>query len=119
MNFNESFGASLKRERELRGISLQEVAEATRIRPQYLEAIESDRFETLPGFTFLKGYVRSYAQYVGLNPDEVLVRLDAFVQGNDPEYRRLPLFRSRLFRFSLGLLLLGLGVVLWAKGCAL
>src|SRR4030095_2041874 len=117
MSFNESFGASLKKQRELRGISLQEVAEATHIRRPYLEAIEADRFEALPGLTFLKGYVRTYAQYVGLNPEETLVRLNSFVEGIDLEKAPPRPPRGRVLRLALGLLLLGLGALLWVKGC--
>ena len=117
MSFNESFGASLKKQRELRGISLQEVAEATHIRLAYLKALESDRFEALPGLTFLKGYARSYAQYVGLNPEEVLVRLNSFVEGVDLEKKSPPRRRGRGARIALGVLLLALGALLWVKGC--
>lgn len=117
MTYNESFGASLKRERELRGITLQEIAEATRIRPQYLKAIESNHFEALPGFTFLKGYVRAYAQHVGLNPQEVLIRLDAFVAEGESEKKAPRASKRTLARLIAGLLLVALGALFYLKGC--
>src|SRR5262245_8754294 len=116
MIVNESFGASLKRERELRGISLQELAQATRIRRPYLEAIESDHFEALPGLTFLKGYVRTYAQYVGLPTAEVMVRLESFIGAKAFEKKNPPIYSRPLFRILLGLFLLGLGALLWVGG---
>ncbi len=76
---SESIGSFLKRERELRRIPLSEISEHTRIKPEYLEAIESEHFEKIPGLTFAKGYLRAYAEYVGLNPDEVLLRFEDLI----------------------------------------
>lgn len=67
-----SFGAWLRRQREAREISLREVAEKTKISLRYLEAMEEDRFEVLPAPVFAKGFLREYARYVGLSPDEVV-----------------------------------------------
>lgn len=67
-----SFGSWLRRQREAREISLREVAERTKISLRYLEAMESDRFEVLPAPVFAKGFLREYARYVGLSPDEVV-----------------------------------------------
>lgn len=76
----DDLGSLLKRGRELRGITLQEIAEATHIRPYYLEALEQNRLDKLPGLTFLKGYVRVYVQYVGLDLDEVMLRLETLIK---------------------------------------
>src|SRR3989338_9778929 len=70
----ESLGTHLKRERELRDISLNDVAEATKINPRYIEAIEADQFEVLPGKTFVIGFLKNYASYIGLDEDEVVTR---------------------------------------------
>jgi cytoskeleton protein RodZ len=67
-----SFGTWLRRQREARQISLREIAERTKISFRYLEAMEEDRFETLPAPVFAKGFLREYARYVGLSPDEVV-----------------------------------------------
>lgn len=69
-----SLGQELKKDREARGISLKAVADATRINQRYLEAVESDQLDTLPGGFFVKGILRSYAKAVGLDEEEVLER---------------------------------------------
>lgn len=67
-----SFGEELKRERELRGITLREVAEATKINLRYLEALERNDFEHLPGGVFNRGFVRAYSQFIGVEPDAMV-----------------------------------------------
>ncbi len=67
-----SFGGWLRRQREARQIGLREIAERTKISLRYLEAMEEDRFEVLPAPVFAKGFLREYARYVGLSPDEVV-----------------------------------------------
>ena len=64
-----SFGESLRRERELRQISLREIAEATKINLRYLEALERNDFRHLPGGVFNKGFVRAYAQFIGVDAE--------------------------------------------------
>ena len=76
----ESFGSYIKQERELRNISLQEVSEETHVRLDYLEAIESEHFEKLPGLTFARGYLRAYATYIGLIPEEVILHFEDFIR---------------------------------------
>ncbi len=105
----ETFGSTLKRERELRKISLQEIAEVTHIRLRYLEAIEHDQFEKLPGLTFLKGYVRSYSQYLGLNTDEVLLHLEEFIAARESPPLAYPFYLKRNVWLWLGV---GLGLIL-------
>ena len=67
-----TFGAWLRRQREMREIGLREIAEASKISIRYLEAFEQDRLEALPAPVFARGFLREYARYVGLNPDEVV-----------------------------------------------
>ena len=67
-----SFGETLKRERELRQISLREISEATKINLRYLDALERDDFRHLPGGVFNKGFVRAYAQFVGIDPETMV-----------------------------------------------
>lgn len=67
-----SFGTWLRRQREIREIPLREIAEVTKISVRYLEALEQDRFDVLPAPVFAKGFLREYARFVGLDPDEVI-----------------------------------------------
>src|SRR4051794_38741573 len=67
-----SFGSWLRQQREIRNINLREISENTKIGMRYLEALEEDRFEVLPAPIFAKGFLREYAKYVGLDPDEVV-----------------------------------------------
>src|SRR5687767_10913927 len=67
-----SFGENLKRERELRGIDLREIAQATKISVRFLQALECDRIEVLPGGIFRRSFVREYARYVGLDPERLV-----------------------------------------------
>jgi len=68
-----SFGETLRRERELRQISLREIAEATKINLRYLDALERDDFRHLPGGVFNKGFVRAYAQFIGVDPETMVM----------------------------------------------
>ncbi len=70
----ETIGSFLKRQRELRHMSQAEVARVTRIPGATLESIECDRFDELPGEVFARGFLKSYAQAVGVVPAEVLAR---------------------------------------------
>ena len=58
-----NFGERLKRERELREVTLEEITSATRIGPRFLEALENEEWEKLPGGVFNRGFVRSVARY--------------------------------------------------------
>ena len=62
----------LKRERELRGITLQEISDATKINIRYLRDLEEDRLDNLPGTFFIKGIIRSFAKYIGLDENTIL-----------------------------------------------
>lgn len=56
----------------MREISLRDIADRTKISLRYLEAMEADRFDLLPAPLFAKGFLREYARYVGLSPDDVV-----------------------------------------------
>jgi cytoskeleton protein RodZ len=71
-----NFGERLKRERELREVSLAEITSATRIGPRFLEALENEDWEKLPGGVFNRGFVRSIARYLGLNEEVLLGEYD-------------------------------------------
>ncbi len=66
------FGERLQREREMRGITLDEISEATKIGTRALQALESEDFDKLPGGIFNKGFVRAYARYLGINEEQAV-----------------------------------------------
>jgi cytoskeleton protein RodZ len=70
-------GERLRRARQALGWSLQAVAANTRIPERHLDALESDRFGDLPGPVYAKGFLRNYATYLGLSPDELIQELVA------------------------------------------
>lgn len=67
-----SLGEKLRQAREERGISISEVAEQTRISPHYLKSIENNDFKILPGGIFNKGFIKSFARYVGVDEGEAV-----------------------------------------------
>jgi cytoskeletal protein RodZ len=67
-----TFGAHLKREREARKVSLDDVAKSTKISKRHLSELEEERFKDLPGGIFNKGFVRAYAKFLGLNEEEMV-----------------------------------------------
>ena len=60
-------GNSLREARLRQGLDFPEVEQATKIRPKYLRALEDEQFDILPGQTYVKGFLRSYAEYLGLD----------------------------------------------------
>lgn len=62
----KGIGAVLRREREKRDLTLEDIAEKTKIRTKYLEAIENERFEVLPGAVYVKGFITSYVKCLGI-----------------------------------------------------
>ena len=70
------FGEHLKRERELREVSLDELSKATRISNRFLQALENEEWEKLPGGVFGHGFVRSIARYLGLAEEALLGEYD-------------------------------------------
>lgn len=67
-----AFGDNLRRERELRGITLAEISESTKISKRWLKALEDEEFELLPGGVFNRGFVRSYARFLGINEEQAV-----------------------------------------------
>ncbi|AXK39729.1 helix-turn-helix domain-containing protein [Crenobacter cavernae] len=85
----ESVGARLKAARESRGLSLGEVADRLKLSLKQLEAIEADRFEALPGATFVRGFVRNYARYLEVDAEPLMHALDAHFPSNVNEVPNL------------------------------
>jgi len=80
----DSIGAYLRRERELRHVSLEELVQITRVPLRMLQRIEEDRFDELPGEVFARGFLRSYARALGLDCADVLARFGAGRKVTEP-----------------------------------
>lgn len=90
-----NFGERLKRERELREVSLNEITAGTRIGARFLEALENEQWEKLPGGVFNRGFVRAIAHFLGLDEENLLAEYDLAhgeqkVQAPAPYENRLP-----------------------------
>lgn len=86
-----SFGEKLQREREMRGVTLEEIAEATKIGTRNLRALETNDFDKLPGGIFNKGFVRAYARYLGIDEEQAVADyLAASGQAEAPATGPLP-----------------------------
>lgn len=64
-------GKVLKNIRELKGTTLEEISKKTKIGLSYLKAIEEDNYKVFPAEIFMKGFLKSYAKYLGLDPEEI------------------------------------------------
>lgn len=81
-------GTLLKQTREKKGLTLRDVEEATKIRYKYLEALEEDNFKILPGTVYTKGFIRNYANFLGLDGNPLL---EVYNETNfDPEEKPKP-----------------------------
>jgi len=95
-SYSETLGQYLKRERESRSVSLEEISRGTRIGLPFLEALERNDFQFFPQREFLPGFIKGYARYLGLNLDEVLRRyfLQAEMEKHKKTFQQLSLFPS-------------------------
>jgi transcriptional regulator with XRE-family HTH domain len=94
----ESFGLYLKNLREEKGKTLEEISENTKIAASNLESLERDRYDLLPPRVFVKGFIRSYIQELGLDPEESLKRFEEFSKhGEFPDYagEEHPVFHTK------------------------
>lgn len=71
------FGEKMRREREMRGVSLEEISASTKIGTRSLKALEEEDFEKLPGGIFNKGFVRAYAHFLGLDEEQAVTDFEA------------------------------------------
>jgi cytoskeleton protein RodZ len=117
-----AFGARLKQERERRGVTLDEIAQGTKISTRFLRAIEDEHFEQLPGGIFNKGFIRAYARQLGVDEEQAVADYLAATGaaakkpgGNDAVVTALPQDNSGGAAnlpwglFAIGLLVLALG----------
>lgn len=108
-----SIGQELKRERELRGISLEEISSSTKISLRLLEALEEDRLDVLPGKFFIKAIISTYAKFIGLEEHSVLNRyyetslLEEQSQESKPKKRKvLPVIPKKIKRIIYSFMLI-------------
>jgi cytoskeleton protein RodZ len=76
----ESPGKFLKRERETRNISLEEISKFTKVKEHYLKAIEEDQYQLLPAVLYVKGFLSVYAKYLTLNPKDILLQYENYLK---------------------------------------
>lgn len=86
----ETPGEFFKRERGLRGVSLQKIFEVTRAPLKYLEALEADDTEVLPSPIFVKGYIRAYCKYLGIDANDAILRYEIFLKERTEKPAELP-----------------------------
>jgi cytoskeleton protein RodZ len=79
------FGEHLKREREMRGVSRDEICAATRIGTRFLDALETEQWEILPGGVFNRGFVRAVARFLGLDEDDLVAEYDFAISEQNGE----------------------------------
>jgi len=92
-----SFGESLRQERLRRQITLEQVAEVTKITPRFLQAIEDERLQDLPGGVFNRNFIRTYARYLGLDEDHYV---EDYIQstGDAARTSELPIVHEPVLR---------------------
>lgn len=78
-------GALLRRAREARGESVHEVAFALKLSPRQVDALERDDFDALPGMAFVRGFMRNYARYVGLDATPLLDAVQRLAGQGSPD----------------------------------
>ena len=65
-------GTTLREARVRRALTLQQVEEDIKIRVKYVQAMENEDWDVMPGVTYVKGFLRTYATYLGLDPDVII-----------------------------------------------
>jgi cytoskeleton protein RodZ len=86
-----AFGDRIRREREMRGITLDEITESTKISRRHLEALETEHFDQLPGGVFNKGFVRAYARFLGIDEDQAVADYSAASNEQPEPENKFPL----------------------------
>jgi cytoskeleton protein RodZ len=113
-----NFGSSFRKARESSGLPLDKIAAETRISSRFLTAIENEDFHLLPGGVFNRGFIRAYAEHIGLNPEQALAdydRISVAVEAPVEELRNVERASMRkternLYPIAAGILLLLIAV---------
>lgn len=116
-------GQELAAAREARGLALVDVAQSLKFAPRQLEALEQERFDALPGATFARGMVRSYARLLKLDPEPLLARIAGRCEVPDADrlaarYHQPVPFADGARRSTFVYLGLSLGVLVLVGGVA-
>ena len=74
-----TFGENLRREREMRGVTLEEISASTKISVRFLKALEAEDLAQIPGGIFTRSFIRAYAKYLGLDEDHVMAEYHLLV----------------------------------------
>src|SRR6476620_670397 len=74
-----TLGEFLRHERERRGLTIDQVASATKVGVRTLHSLEADLFSELPAKPFIRGFVTSYCRFIGLDPKETIAKYDDFI----------------------------------------
>lgn len=77
-------GTILRKAREEKEMSYQNIEESIKIRVRYLEALENEDYGILPGVTYTRGFLRTYAKYLGINPQEIVNSYSASLLKAEP-----------------------------------
>src|SRR5438874_1258641 len=81
-------GESFKKARESQNVSIDRIAAETRISTRFLLAIENEQFDVLPGGIFNRGFIRTYAERLGIDPEEAIRLYEKFARVVEPEQPR-------------------------------
>lgn len=100
MNKLRTVGDTLRLKREKDTLSLDQVAEATRIKKRYLEAIEKGHWHDLPPPTFTKGLIRNYAKHLGLSGDEIVAIFRREFDERKAPVKQTRLLQEKAFHFT-------------------
>jgi len=116
------FGDHLRREREMRGVSLEEISAATRISTRFLEAIEREQWDQLPGGVFNRGFIRAVARFLGLDEDDIVSEYALETRGrveagvvSDPPIERGRRWGPAIAALVVLMAVLGSGWVVYAR----
>ncbi|NTX03550.1 helix-turn-helix domain-containing protein [Myxococcus sp. CA051A] len=110
------FGKYLSQQRDLRGMSLEDVARETKIPPTLIAALEAGQVERLPSRIFVVNYIKAYAQVIGLSPEEAVLRyeeVDRSVPSPSPAQLEQERRKRAYVGLSVLLVALALGVYLF------
>jgi len=85
INRDESWGEKLQQARLLKNLKIEEIAKQINIRPEYLSALEEERFDKLPAGLYGKNFIREYASFLDLNVKEILKGWDKQISNSSPD----------------------------------
>jgi cytoskeletal protein RodZ len=95
----QSFGGYLKEQRESKNVSLKDIARSTNITERYLDLIEKNEFESVPGGAYIRGYISSYASFIGIDTHKTIERFDSYRKEKyDAEHNQAETSRDKVKR---------------------